>query len=74
MAANRITGVRAAVYYGGEPEIITRSREHNDANVLSLGARFVGVRDARDAVRLWLTTDFSREPRHIRRHAALDVL
>ena len=41
MAANRVRGVRAAVYYGSEKEIVQLSREHNNANVLSLGARFI---------------------------------
>jgi pentose-5-phosphate-3-epimerase len=56
MLANRFHEVRATVYYGGSEEIITLSRTHNDANVLSLGARFLGVEDAKKAVALWLRT------------------
>ena len=41
MAANRIKGVRAAVFYNGPKEIIELSRQHNNANILSLGARFM---------------------------------
>ena len=41
MAANRVKGVRAAVFYNGPDEIIKLSRQHNNANILSLGARFV---------------------------------
>lgn len=67
MAANRYPNVRAAVYYGGESEIIRLSREHNDANVLSLGAGFLSETDAKDAVRMWLETPFPNEPRHARR-------
>ena len=50
---NRFPGVRAAVYYGGKPEIITLSREHNNANVLSIGAGFVDEEEARQAVKMW---------------------
>lgn len=67
IAANRIVGVRAAVFYGGPMDIVTLSREHNDANILSLGARFLSKEDAEKAVRVWLGTPFSREARHIRR-------
>lgn len=72
IVANRIPGVRAVVYYGGNPAIVRLSREHNDANVLSLGARFLTLDEAQNAVRLWLDTDFSGDERHIRRIAAID--
>ena len=41
MAGNRVKGVRAAVFYNGPDEIIKLSRQHNNANILSLGARFM---------------------------------
>ena len=72
IAANRVPGVRAAVYYGGPSDIVRLSREHNDANVLSLGARFLSQEEADAAVRLWLTTVFSEAERHVRRIAKLD--
>ena len=50
IAANRFKNVRAALYYGGNLEIIKLSREHNDSNILSLGARFVSEQDAHQAV------------------------
>lgn len=67
MVANRYRGVRATVYYGGDKEIIKLSREHNDANVLSLGARFLSEEEAKTAIKLWLETPFSNEERHKRR-------
>jgi ribose 5-phosphate isomerase B len=69
---NRVRGVRAAVYYGGPTEILTLSRRHNDANVLSLGARFVSLDEAKAAADLWLGTPFSNEERHARRVKELD--
>lgn len=71
MVANRIKGVRCAVYYGGPQEILALSREHNDANILSLGARFVSLDQVNDIVRLWLTTQFTSDERHVRRIAKL---
>ena len=67
MVCNRVPGVRAAVYYGGSSDIIKLSREHNDANVLSLGARFITQEEAKQAVQLWLDIKFSSEERHLRR-------
>jgi ribose 5-phosphate isomerase B len=67
MVANRFSNVRAAVYYGSVPRIIELSREHNDANVLSFGARFVSENEAKQALKAWLTTDFSNEDRHKKR-------
>jgi len=67
MVANKFPNVRSAEYYGGNLEIIKLSREHNDSNVLSLGARFMTVDEAKEAVKLWLATPFSKEERHQRR-------
>ncbi|MCH7828287.1 RpiB/LacA/LacB family sugar-phosphate isomerase [Patescibacteria group bacterium] len=58
IAANKVKGIRAAVYYGGSLELVKRSRSHNNANVLSLGARFLTVEEAIDAVEMWLRTEF----------------
>lgn len=80
MAANRVEGVRAAVFYG-EPahsqtdaegaslDMIASVRAHNDANVLSLGARFLSEAEARKAVDDFLSAPFSGAERHKRRLA-----
>jgi ribose 5-phosphate isomerase B len=69
MCANRVVGIRAAVFYGGASEIVRLAREHNDANILSLGARFVSIEEAKESVHIFLTTPFSDAPRHARRLA-----
>ena len=50
-------------------DIVKLAREHNDANILSLGARFVAEKEAKIAVKLFLETPFSDSPRHARRLA-----
>lgn len=67
MSANRIKGVRALEYYGGNLEIVKLGREHNNANILSLGARFVNEAEAMQAIDLFLNTPFSGDERHLRR-------
>jgi ribose 5-phosphate isomerase B len=69
MAANRVKGARAAVYYGGSVDIPALARHHNDANILSLGAGFLKAEEAHDAVRSFLQTPFSNDERHVRRLA-----
>src|SRR3989344_4816181 len=66
IAANKVQGVRAAVYYGGPLDLVKLSRSHNDANVLSLGAKFLTLEDAKEVVKLWLETGFDGG-RHERR-------
>ncbi len=65
IAANKVDGVRAAVTEN--PVSARLAREHNDANVLCLGARFVASEYAAEIARAFLTTDFSKDPRHIQR-------
>jgi ribose 5-phosphate isomerase B len=68
MAANRHPGVRAAVCWDETSARLTR--EHNDANVLALGARLLGVEVAKDCLRAFLSTDFAGG-RHVGRVAKL---
>ena len=67
MVANKFPNVRAAVYYGGVDQMPSLIRQHNDSNILSLGARFINEEDAINAVKLWLDTPFTNEERHLRR-------
>ncbi len=67
ISANKIDGIRAIEYYGGNLEIIKLGREHNNANVLSLGARFINEDEAKEAIKIFLETPFSKEERHERR-------
>jgi ribose 5-phosphate isomerase B len=67
ISANKVDGVRAMEYYGGNLEVVRISREHNDTNILSLGARFVTDDEAKEAVRIFLETKFSGDARHVRR-------
>ena len=72
IVANRIRGVRAVVVYSANEKIVRLSREHNNANVLSLGARFLTDDEAKAIVHLWLSTPFLAESRHARRIAKID--
>jgi len=74
MVANRFPNVRCAVYYGGTLDIVKLSRDHNNANVLSLAARFVSLDEAKAAVKLWLDTAFSEDERHKRRLKKLEQI
>jgi ribose 5-phosphate isomerase B len=65
MAANKVTGTRAALAY--DLNTAQLAREHNDANVISIGARMHSEEEALDLVRVFLSTPFSGDPRHARR-------
>lgn len=71
MAANRIKGIRAVVFYNGPKEIIKLSREHNNANILSLGARFMTEEEMHNVINIWLKEPFGGD-RHQRRIDKLD--
>ncbi len=85
MAANRFPGVRCALYYGAptvsqtdmsghELDMLASSRAHNNANALSLGARFLSIDEAKGALHAWLLAPWSGEERHARRVQKLDRL
>jgi ribose 5-phosphate isomerase B len=82
IVCNRFKGVRAVVFYGDHvskgdkvtENVIRMSREHNDSNILSLGARVLNSNEAKIAVNLWLGTKFSGDERHVRRIKKLDEL
>lgn len=65
MAANKVTGIRAALAYN--PELARLAREHNDARVLSIGARMHTLEEAHEMVRVFVSTEFSGAERHQRR-------
>lgn len=69
IAANKVKGARCALAHSDETARL--AREHNDANVLSLGARMIAEPDALRFVTLFLTTPFSGGERHARRIAML---
>lgn len=68
MLANRFAHVRAAVYYGGLEEVVSLSREHNDANILAIGARFVAAEDLPKIVDRWLGAKFNKDKKYARRN------
>jgi ribose 5-phosphate isomerase B len=74
MLANRYKGVRATVYYGGDESIIRLSREHNDANVLSIGARFVELEHAKIAIDTWLNLESDTDDKYARRNSKMDII
>lgn len=74
IAANKIKGVRAALFYGGSFEIVKLSRTHNDSNILSIGSGFVSKSRAFKATLLWLNTPFSNRARHARRIKKINQL
>jgi ribose 5-phosphate isomerase B len=65
MAANKVRGVRAALVWS--EETATLAREHNDANVISVGGRMHAVDDLTRFVEVFLATSFSGDERHVRR-------
>lgn len=76
IVANKYPHVRCAICYGGYPalEIVKLSREHNNSNMLSLGARFLAHDQALELVLEWLNTPFTGDERHVRRLHEVDII
>jgi len=65
MAANKVAGIRAALCYNAE--LAQLAREHNDAQIISMGGRMQPVEESKEMVRVFLATEFTGEERHQRR-------
>jgi ribose 5-phosphate isomerase B len=70
MVANKVRGIRCALCW--DTTTARLARQHNDANVVSIGQRVVGLETAKDIVRTFLSTDFEGG-RHVRRIAKIEV-
>jgi ribose 5-phosphate isomerase B len=73
IAANKVAGVRAVV--AADPTVARLSRQHNDTNVLALGARLTAAAQALEVVQAWLATPFEggRHARRVHKLAQLDA-
>ncbi len=65
MAANKVRGIRAALCYNAD--LARLAREHNNAQIISIGGRMNTVEEAKEMVRVFLETEFTGEERHQRR-------
>lgn len=85
MVANRYHGVRCAVYYGKaereqldmggkQLDMLQSVRQHNDANAISFGYRFMSLEEAKAAAKEFLSTPFPNDERHLRRLRQIDLL
>lgn len=72
VAANKMNGIRAGLCH--DTYSARQSVEHDNVNVLAIGARVIGVELAKEIVRAYLGAEFSNEPRHVRRLAKVDQL
>ena len=70
MAANKVKGIRAAVV--GDAFSAQATREHNDANIICMGARVIDLEKATEFLDIFMSTDFSYGENHIRRIGKLE--
>jgi ribose 5-phosphate isomerase B len=70
IAANKVKGIKAIL--ADSVDLARLGREHNHANIVSLGGRFSDLADAWEIVETFLTTPFSQDPRHVRRLALIE--
>lgn len=73
IVANKINGVHCVIYNGNSLEIVKLGRQHNNANVLAIGARFVNEKDCLEAIKLFISTPFEGG-RHTKRVSKVDMV
>jgi ribose 5-phosphate isomerase B len=77
ICANKYKNIRSILVYGNDLNLNTQiaklSREHNNANIISFGARFIENENAQQVLQTWLNTNFSNEERHVRRLSKLEL-
>lgn len=74
MLANRYPNVRATVFYGGDKSIISLSRSHNDANILSFGSRFLTLDEIKAGIKDWLSTNVEVIEKYQRRNQKIEQI
>lgn len=74
MLANRYPGVRAVVFYGGYESMPALTRQHNDSNVLSIGARFCDINTTKRVTWEWLFTQAFLEEKYQRRNYKIEEI
>lgn len=71
IVANRFRGIRSALCHNAQ--MAASARSHNNANILSLGAKYISFDEAKQALDMFIETPFSQEERHIRRIGMIDT-
>lgn len=74
IVANRFPNIRATVFYSNDNTIVELSRQHNNANVFSVGSRFVTVEDTKNALTIWFKTEFLTDEKYQRRNTKIEEI